>query len=286
MPTETTTYAEWLCDPAESGQDRPLTDAEQLLFDRWYREGIERAQRLARRIVGRESADDVVHGAITRMMHKFVTDDPDAPRDYDLFRRRMLRIVYCLAHNMVDLEPYTPHPLARWGETQAPISGRKVPERLLVRDFEPVEAAMGVASPQLPSSAYRGPCGVQLDPVVMAYELEFILQYAICDLPEMQSDAILAWLEHPSRERASIELGISPKTFDTHLARGKLKLRAILLAEDCRIPDVPGKFAGPWHISAWKEFIKDLELDRQDRERMARFKAARLTPAVETRKAA
>src|SRR3954463_982659 len=97
------TFAEWLCDREPEVPQRELTDAEADVLGRGYRTCLKRACSVAARITGctRKEAEDIVHGAIARIIRRAVTGRVAFPEAGEAFRRRLMGQVRSLAKQEV-----------------------------------------------------------------------------------------------------------------------------------------------------------------------------------------
>jgi RNA polymerase sigma factor (sigma-70 family) len=284
------TFAEWLCDREPKIPQRALTDAEAEVLDRGYRTCLKRACAVAARITGctRREAEDIVHGAIARIIRGAVTGRVAFPDAEESFRRRLMGSVRCLAKQVIAAPrprpPLRKHgarcvPYSRrlmiWREQEQLISRRKVPERGLSPDMEgydnevngpPAEEVEGVPwSAPRRTTARHGPRWPKPDPMQLAWDLSSIFDVVGYSLSPMQRQVMELVRDGMSREEIAETLEISPKTVDTHEARAMQTLHDIIMRglpwSPPDGPDSPYKR----HRSEWNSIIRRLEALRLER---------------------
>jgi DNA-directed RNA polymerase specialized sigma24 family protein len=283
------TFAEWLCDREPKAPQRELTDVEVKALDDGYKACLKQACSVAARITGctRKEAQDIVHGAVARMIRAAVTGRVAFPESGEPFRRRLMGYVRSVAKQVVaGPRPRPPirMPGARcvkynrrlmiWKEQEQLVSRRMVPERGLPTDMESYEESLdgpvleeirGVpwAAPRR-TTARHGPCWPRLDRVLMAWDLSCILDIASYQLSAMQRKIIERVRDGWWGVEIARELKISPKTVDTHAGRAMETLRDTITRVVWIVPDGEDS---PYkrHWSEWNPIIKRLEALRLER---------------------
>lgn len=284
------TFADWLCDREPKAPQRELTDAEAAALDRGYRACLKRACSLAWRITGctRSEAEDIVHGALARIIRNVVTDRAAFPEEGEPFRRRLMGCVRFVARQvMAGPKPRPPirQPGARcvkynpelkiWKEADQLMSRRKVPERGLSPDMEGYDEAIdGPALEEIrgvPWSAPRrttarhGPCWPKEDRVQRAWDLSCIFDTASYQLSTMQRKVTELLRDGRTRREIARQLEIRPKTVDTHEDRAHETLHHVIVAVRPWMPPDGPDSPHKRHWSEWNSIIKGLQARRLER---------------------
>lgn len=270
MKTNQASYAGWLSDGAESVGARPLTDEERDAFERGYRANAKEALMLARATAGvtRNAAHDIVHGAIGRMIHKTVVDGAACPADDAAFRGRFLAYVRNVSQQVAAAPAQSTQCTSQesaaqrkyWGESLAPVSQRRVPERDLLADMDRLDQPKrknakhdrSQGAPWMPvrSRVGGGPFWPKVDRTVLREDLDYILKISCAMLAGTQQLVIEGVLDGKRRAEIAAALGMSTKTVNTHIARAKARLREILVRYVWIVPNGMGRPAGT-HWSEW-----------------------------------
>lgn len=287
---KTQSYAEWLGDnqTATAEQLRELTDAERHAIDAAFRSVEKRAHAIARHIVRDKTlADDVVQGAIGRIIYTVLRDGARLPATEAEIGQKICGYVRNVALQAIRGPNYVPPEHSFWSEAHAPVSARKVAERPLAADLDDVDDLGDLAVPDDESDPYappprpkhRAPGWPRPHSAVLIKDLIYILDKACGMLPAMQDEVMTCTLEG-GRDIVAAVLGISPKTYDTHLARGKASLRKILLGFEWSCPNVDewGDPIGGEHRSEWNDIFAAMDHRRQARQ--ARNAVRRLAKAA------
>jgi DNA-directed RNA polymerase specialized sigma24 family protein len=235
-------------DAAHSESD-PLTDEQQQLFDRGFRRSEQRLLGVARKIVGRRNAEEIVHSAIAWLTF-LVTRRKDRlpmPVDEADFERRLIGFIYMIGKASV-CRPETPElKHTFWGENPQHAPGVKRPERMLARDMESIDK-LEVPLP--------GDFEEQREEDRRLFYLREILIFDALHLGVKQIQVLREHCEETPNKEAAAKLGMSLKTYDNTLRRTKDRMRELaldtVLFEDRRFPVV----------SDWMEVFAEMEQRR------------------------
>lgn len=221
---------------------RALTDDERALFDQGFREYKDQALKIASAIGA--DADEAVQAAVFLMIDLVTrAEDPEpCPKDKEEFGIAFRGLVRRIARSKVrkrkvrktrrqSVERTLVRPLSSeevfasdWAEGHG-WDGEKNRDMMESLDVDVVDGEPR-DEPQ-PRPKYRLPQW-PVDHDVLALDLMLIFWASRRQLPRMQNLAIKFHLWELSREEAAEKMGVSVKTYDEHLARGKKALRWIL----------------------------------------------------------
>lgn len=256
MSRSRSAFDQWMyADGANSASD-PLTDEQQALFDRGYRQCEAKVLRVAKKVVGEDEAEEIVQGAIIWLTH-LVTRREDRhpmPADECEFGKRLVGLVYLIGKASVSTSDTERSPLPAhtcWG-AELPRKIRNKPERLLAHDMEEFDE---VTTP-VPDDVED-----ETEKEKRLYYLREILIFAAVHLTLPQIEALLDHVRGTPRAEAAARRGISVKTFDNTLAFAKARMHYLVLCteliEDTKFPVVSDWMETFWEMEERKrpEFV-------------------------------
>jgi RNA polymerase sigma factor (sigma-70 family) len=247
-----------------------LNADERALFDRGYKQCERRALRAARKR-GVEDAPEILQAAMCHVIESVTRQQEPRPMPASEreFSKEFLHAVRYIAMATVRGNTrYTAPVHTHWGAAPAPVSRRKVPERLLCQDFEDIDEHEGEAAGDddsigdepLPLPKHRGPCWPKIDRDQMQAELERILALVMAQLSGMQREVVELQLAGVSRDECARRLGISVKTFDIHWSRARKRMRLLLMQGVWRFPDLGfadnREWASDWNAIFFQRYIR------------------------------
>lgn len=202
-----------------------LSEAQLSVFWAWFLSNSDAARRMARPIVSGQNVDDVVTSAALLFIESMERPKNPAsfPKTEDEFRGRFLTIVRNYALDCVRPSEGSESPIhCHWGIEREPVvGGRKVADRPLDQVF----ARNDNGKYDAPAPAERR---IQDEPD----KLDQILRHHLLDLTPMQRDVVFETF-FGGRKRAEVArcLGISVKTYDSHLQAAFRSMRQLLTKE-------------------------------------------------------
>lgn len=208
---------------AAAGSENPpttaLTEVQLAAFWAGIVANTDAARRMARKVVPKQDADDVITTAAIMFLESLQGPGKPAkiPADDDEFRRRYLAIVHNHAVDCVrgpSAAESCVH--AQWGIDPEPIvGGRKTPDRSLDRVFARNDL-----------DAYDAPAPDEVRAQDDVDELGRILDAHISALTRMQRIVVTeTYLDGRKRAEVAARNGISVKTYDNHLQAAFATLR-------------------------------------------------------------
>lgn len=247
-------------DSTDAGVPGILSAGQQVLLDRGFRACHETARRVARRIAGASVADDIVQEALLRMIVQATrpTDPVGLPEDRAAFGKRLVGLVKRMAKSAVRANVAKDISHACWGEVHAPVSGRKLPARLLALDHDNVHGLanrLDGTEPQYLVRArpeHRGPVWPEADPDERLYQLAQCLTFAMMRLPPMQCILMMIRAQGLARTEIADAFQISVKTYAEHARRAHDHMRRTLMLHDF----IEGWGAGE-RLSDWSDEFKE-----------------------------
>jgi RNA polymerase sigma factor (sigma-70 family) len=200
----------------------PLSDDQLAAFWSSILSHQEHARATARRLVSRQTVDDVVNTAALLFLESFQRRRKPAkyPQTDQAFGRQYLAIVRNHAIDCIRDSASAKRPVhSHWGkETEPIVGGRKIANRALDRVFARNDAG-----------DYDAPAPALARDKDDLDTLDQILRHHLATLPRMQRQVLTeTFLEKRKRAEVARRLGISVHTYDNHLQAGFSALRRLL----------------------------------------------------------